>query len=120
MNAHKAERDPAEGWAYPERYFAGNADETLRALLDVSDELGRSPAQVALRWVLEQRAMTSVIVGARHIRHLRDNVGASGWRLEGDALQKLNEVSHLPDRYPEAMEKNMHERRDSAVDMPNL
>ena len=110
----------AEGWAYPERYFAENADETLQTLLEVSDELGRSPAQVALRWVLEQQAMTSVIVGARHAGHLRDNVGASGWKLEGDALQKLNEVSHLPDRYPEAMEKNMHERRDSAIDMPSL
>ena len=110
----------AEGWAYPERYFADNADETLRALFDVSGELGHSPAQVALRWVLEQPAMTSVIVGARHAGHLRDNLGAAGWRLEGEAFQKLNEISHLPDRYPEAMEKNMHERRDSAVDMPRL
>ena len=109
-----------EGWAYPHRYFAANADETLQTLFDVSEELGHSPAQVALRWVLEQRAMTSVIVGARHTRHLRDNLGAAGWRLEGDVLQKLNEVSHLPNRYPEAMEKNMHERRDSAVDMPSL
>ncbi len=109
-----------EGWAYPQRYFADNADETLQTLFDVSEELGHSPAQVALRWVLEQRAMTSVIVGARHSDHLRDNLGAAEWRLEGDALQKLNEVSHLPDRYPEAMEKNMYERRDSAVDMPHL
>lgn len=108
----------AEGWAYPERYFADNADETLQTLFDVSDALEYSPAQVALRWVLEQRAMTSVIVGARHSAHLRENLGAAGWRLEGEALEKLNEVSHLPDRYPESMEKNMHERRDSAVDMP--
>ena len=86
----------------------------------LSHELGYSPAQVALRWVLEQRAMTSVIVGARHAGHLRDNLGAAGWSLEGTALQKLNEVSYLPDRYPEAMEKNMHERRDSAVAMPRL
>ncbi len=110
----------AEGWAYPQPYFAENADETLQTLLQVSDELGRSPAQVALRWILEQRTMTSVIVGARHTRHLRDNLGAAGWRLEGNVLEKLNEVSHLPDRYPEAMEKNMHKRRNSAVDMPNL
>ncbi len=109
-----------EGWAYPQRYFADNADETLQTLLDVSSELGRSPAQVALRWVLERPAMTSVIVGARKLAQLRDNLGASDWRLEGEALARLNEVSHLPDRYPEAMEKNMHERRDSAVDMPSL
>ena len=64
--------------------------------------------------------MTSVIVGARHTRHLGDNLGAAGWRLQVDALRKLNEVSHLPDRYPEAMEKNMHERRDNAVNMPSV
>ena len=106
-----------EGWAFPQRYFASNADETLQTLLEFSDELGHSPAQVALRWVLEQPAMTSVIVGARHAAHLQDNLGAAGWKLEGEALQRLNEVSHLPDRYPEAMEKNMHERRNSAVDI---
>ena len=109
-----------EGWAYPQRYFADNADETLQTLFDVSEALGQSPAQVALRWVLEQPVITSVIVGARHTGHLRDNLGAAGWRLHADACQKLNDVSHLPDRYPEAMEKNMHERRDSAVDMPPL
>ena len=107
-----------EGWAYPQRYFAANADETLQTLYDVSEELGYSPAQVALRWVLEQRAITSVIVGARHAGHLRDNLGAAGWQLTEEALQKLNTVSHLPARYPEAMEKNMHERRESAVKMP--
>ena len=107
-----------EGWAYPQRYFAANADETLQTLYGVSEELGYSPAQVALRWVLEQRAITSVIVGARHAGHLRDNLGAAGWQLTEEALQKLNTVSHLPARYPEAMEKNMHERRESAVKMP--
>lgn len=109
----------AEGWAYPQRYFAPNADETLQVLFDVAEHLERTPAQVALRWVLEQRAMTSVIVGARHAKHLRDNLGAAGWTLEGEALQELNAVSQLPDRYPESMEKNMHERRDTAVEMPH-
>ena len=114
----QAESRSAEGWAFPQRYFAANADETLKTLFEIAKELGQSPAQTALRWVLEQQAMTSVIVGARHTTHLLDNLGAAGWKLEGEALERLNEVSHLPDRYPEAMEKNMHERRDSAVDMP--
>lgn len=114
----QADSRSAEGWAFPQRYFAANADETLQTLFEVAEELEHSPAQVALRWVLEQPAMTSVIVGARHAAHLQNNLGAAGWTLKGEALQRLNEVSHLPDRYPEAMEKNMHERRDSAVDMP--
>lgn len=110
----------AEGWAFPRPYFAANADQTLGAMLKVSDELGRAPAQVALRWVLEQPAITSTIVGARTAEQFRDSLGAVGWRMEEDALSHLNQVSHLPDRYPESMEKNMHERRDSAVKMPSL
>ena len=38
----------ADEWAYPQSYFAANADETLQTLLAVADEMGRSPAQVAL------------------------------------------------------------------------
>ncbi len=106
-----------EAWAYPQRSFAANADDTLTTLLEVATDLGRSPAQVALRWVLEQPAITSVIVGARTTDQLQDNLGCADFQLEGEGLSRLNEVSHLPDRYPEAMEKNMHERRDSAVKM---
>ena len=109
-----------EGWAYPDRYFAANADEILDVLLEIAKELGRSPARVATRWVLEQPAITSAIVGARTLVQARDNFGAAGWTLPADALGRLNDVSHLPDRYPKAMEANMHERRNSALNMPSL
>ena len=104
-----------EAWAYPQRFYAANADETLAALLDVAQGLDRSPAQVALRWVLDQPAITSAIVGARTAEQLRDNLRAGGWHLDVAARQRLDEVSHLPDRYPESMEKSMHERRNEAV-----
>ena len=110
----------SEGWAYPERYFAPNADETLAVLLEVAKELDRSPAQVAIRWVLEQPAITSAIIGARTVEQARDNLLAGGWRLPADVLARLNEVSALPPRYPKSMEANMHERRNSAVKMPSL
>ena len=109
-----------EGWAYPQRYFAANADESLVALLEVAQELDRSPAQVALRWVLEQPAITSAIIGARTVAQARDNLLAGGWQLPAEALARLNAVSQLPARYPKAMEANMHERRNSAVKMPKL
>ncbi len=47
--------------------------------------------------------------------HLDDNLQAADFRLEGEVLERLNTVSHLPDRYPEAMEKNMQERRAAGV-----
>ena len=82
--------------------------------------MGRSSAQVALRWVLEQPAITSVIIGARTVEQARDNMLAGSFSLPDEARARLDEVSHLPHRYPEAMEANMHERRDDAVDMPAL
>jgi aryl-alcohol dehydrogenase-like predicted oxidoreductase len=109
-----------ESWAYPQRYFAESADETLKVLTEVSRELGREPSQVAVRWVVDQPGITSAIVGARDAGQLRTNLGASGWRLEGEPLARLSEVSGLPDRYPEAMESAMVERRDEAVKMPTV
>jgi aryl-alcohol dehydrogenase-like predicted oxidoreductase len=109
-----------EGWAYPHAYFAASADETLTVLLEAAADLGRSPAQIAIRWALEQPAITSAIVGARTVEQARDNFGAGGWSLPAHALNWLNDVSHLPDRYPKSMEYNMHERRDGAVEMPSF
>jgi|TARA_B100001971_G_scaffold136917_1_gene126381 hypothetical protein len=34
-------------------------------------------------------------------------------------MERLNEVSSLPHRYPEEMERSWHERRDGAVQMPS-
>ena len=110
----------AEGWIFHERFFADTADETLAELLEISEELGRSPAQVALRWVLEQPGITSVIAGARTAEQFRDSAGASGWRLEGEALERLNAVSALPPRYPVNMETGSDDRRWAAIDMPSL
>jgi aryl-alcohol dehydrogenase-like predicted oxidoreductase len=108
------------GWAWHGRFFADNADETLAALLEVAEELGRTPAQVALRWVLAQPGVASVIAGVRTTEHLRDNLGASGWRLECEPLRRLNEISRLPHRYPRSFEEGSLPKRENAVDMPSL
>jgi len=109
-----------EKWNWHGAFFAANADETLTTLLEVAQDLGRSPSQVALRWLLDRPGVSSAISGVRTAEQLRDNVGATGWRLEGEPLKRLNEVSHLPDRYPESFEKTMVERRESALKMPSL
>lgn len=109
-----------EAWAYPSPYFAPNADETLRTLLDAAQELNCAPAQVAVRWVLEQPAVSSAIVGARTLAHADDNLRAGGWRLPDEIRQRLDQVSRLPHRYPRSIEDTMFERRNNAVDMPSL
>jgi aryl-alcohol dehydrogenase-like predicted oxidoreductase len=104
-----------EGWAYPSAYFADNADDTLMTLIQVSESVGHSPAQVAVAWVVEQPGITSAIVGSRTAQQLADTLGSATWRLPQEASEQLSRVSHLPHRYPEAMQANMHERRDDAV-----
>lgn len=104
-----------ESWAYPASFFAANADETLTELLEIANELGIAPAQIAIRWVLEQPAITSAIIGPRTITHAQANLGAADLKLPAEMLERLSRVSHLPHRYPRSMEENMHERRNSAV-----
>ncbi|RME43949.1 MAG: aldo/keto reductase [Caldilineae bacterium] len=109
-----------ENWAYPSEFFAPNAAEILQTLLDVAGEVGRSPAQVAIRWVVEQPGITAPIIGARTLEQLKDNLQASTWTLPPALKERLDAVSRPPDRYPKAMEATMQARRDHAVQMPSL
>jgi aryl-alcohol dehydrogenase-like predicted oxidoreductase len=108
----------AENWAFPTRFFHPEHKAILTELLAVARELDRSPAQVAVRWVLDQPMVSSAIVGARTAAQFGDTLASCGWRLADEARMRLDKVSALPRRYPRAMEETMAERRDSAVRMP--
>jgi aryl-alcohol dehydrogenase-like predicted oxidoreductase len=110
----------AEGWGFNSRFFAANHAEILQTLLDVAKQLGKPPAEVALRWVMDQPFMTSAIVGARHVEQLGETLKAGGWRLPADALAKLDKVSAQPTKYPRAFEDPMPGRRLSALKMPGM
>ena len=102
------------------RFFSPQVDEVVIALRETAQELDKSMAQTALRWILEQDGITSVIVGTTKPDQLRDNLGCTGWRLPEASLAKLNEVSQLTPRYPHAMEAAMQQRRANAVKMASL
>jgi aryl-alcohol dehydrogenase-like predicted oxidoreductase len=110
----------AEGWGFQSKFFAPNHSEILQAVFDVAKEIGKSPAQVALRWVMDQPFMTAAIVGARNAEQLGETLKAGGWRLPPEALAKLDKVSVRPTHYPRAFEDPMPERRSSAVKMPGM
>jgi aryl-alcohol dehydrogenase-like predicted oxidoreductase len=105
----------AENWAFPTRFFHPDHEAILGELLAVARELAKSPAAVAVRWVLDQPQLTSAIVGARTAAQFRDTLAAAGWRLPEAARARLDRVSALPRRYPRAMEDGMIERRDQAI-----
>ena len=59
-----------------------------------------SVAQIALAWLLRQDAVTSVIIGARRLDQLDDNLNAVNVELSEAELKKLDEVSQLTPEYP--------------------
>ncbi|KUL21488.1 aldo/keto reductase [Actinoplanes awajinensis] len=69
-------------------------------LLAVAGELDRTPAQVALRWLLQRPGVTSPIVGARSLTQLDDNLGALGWSLDDKQMDRLTTSGDQPLPYP--------------------
>lgn len=63
------------------------------AVAEVAEAHGATSSQVALAWLVAQPAVTSVILGARSVDQLRDNLGAVELELTSDELEKLTEVS---------------------------
>ena len=59
-----------------------------------------SVAQVALSWLLHQKAVTTVIIGAKNVTQLDDNIRSTALKLSPEDLVALNEVSQLPPEYP--------------------
>jgi aryl-alcohol dehydrogenase-like predicted oxidoreductase len=59
-----------------------------------------SVAQVALAWLLSKSAVTSVIIGAKTVAQLEDNIASTKLKLTAAELALLDEVSQLPPEYP--------------------
>ncbi|MEV8473177.1 aldo/keto reductase [Ralstonia sp. UNC404CL21Col] len=70
-----------------------------------------SVAQIALAWLLHQRAVTTVIVGAKKIEQLDDNIAATKVELTAEELSQLDELSKLPPEYPGWMLERQGEYR---------
>jgi aryl-alcohol dehydrogenase-like predicted oxidoreductase len=87
-----------------EEYWDRRATERNWATLDVvgriSEETGKSYAQISLNWLLRQDGVTAPIIGARTLEQLRDNLGASGWELTVEQADELSRASALEDVYP--------------------
>jgi aryl-alcohol dehydrogenase-like predicted oxidoreductase len=59
-----------------------------------------SVAQIALAWILSKSFVTTVIIGAKSMDQLRDNIASTGVQLDGAELKQLEEISALPAEYP--------------------
>jgi aryl-alcohol dehydrogenase-like predicted oxidoreductase len=90
-----------EGWSETWSIYGNERTwSIIDVLLEVAEEVGKSPAQVALNWLLHQPGVTAPIIGVRTLDHLEDNLGAIGWSLSEMQMTRLNEVSELELPYP--------------------
>jgi aryl-alcohol dehydrogenase-like predicted oxidoreductase len=72
----------------------------IGALRTVSQATGFSVARVALAWLLTRPFVTSVIIGAKTLEQLVDNLAAAELKLTPEHLKILDEASALPPEYP--------------------
>jgi aryl-alcohol dehydrogenase-like predicted oxidoreductase len=72
----------------------------LDVMAPIASAHGCSPARVSLAWLLAKPVVTSVIIGAKRLDQLQDNLAAVELTLTRDELSQLDEVSALPPEYP--------------------
>jgi aryl-alcohol dehydrogenase-like predicted oxidoreductase len=71
--------------------------ETMRPMAEAR---GVSIARIALAWLLSQKTVSTVIVGARTMEQLKNNLAATEITLHAEELETLDNVSRLPEEYP--------------------
>ena len=66
------------------------------ALSTVAEQLGATPMQIALAWLLHRSANILLIPGTSSVTHLRENLAAGQLRLPAEALTELDEIAQAP------------------------
>jgi len=72
----------------------------IDVLAEIADATGKTIPQVALNWLLKRPTVSTVLIGARNEAQLRENLGAIGWQLSIEQIEKLDSVSALTPPYP--------------------
>jgi aryl-alcohol dehydrogenase-like predicted oxidoreductase len=85
------------------------------ALDAVAGEVGKTVPQVALNWLLQRPSVSTVIIGARDERQLKDNLGAVGWSLDAEQVARLDAASAVTPAYPYWHQTQFGERNPKPV-----
>jgi aryl-alcohol dehydrogenase-like predicted oxidoreductase len=83
----------------------------VEAIDTVATETGKTVPQIAINWLLQRPTVSTVIIGARDERQLKDNLGAVGWSLTPAQIARLDEASAVTPAYP-----YWHQRRSIGPD----
>jgi aryl-alcohol dehydrogenase-like predicted oxidoreductase len=92
-----------------------HAYDVIDAIKPIAAAHGVSVARIALAWLLHQKNISSVIIGAKSIEQLEDNLAAVDIQLSAEQLAVLDQVSALKSQYPQWMLARQHGDRVPAT-----
>lgn len=92
---HKDQPVPQSGRArgIQQQFFNDRGWRTLEAVEDVARSRSRTPAQIAIAWLLQRPAIVAPIIGANSPEQLRAILGAEEIALSGEEVEKLDAAS---------------------------
>lgn len=95
MTRERIHNLPEDDWrrghpAFQEPQLTRNL-QLVELLRDIGNEHDRTPAEVAVAWTFHHPAVTAAIVGARRASQVEGIIGAGTFRLDNDALRKIDQ-----------------------------
>lgn len=83
--------NPFGGMLFTERNF-----DVVDVVKEIALEIGRTPAEIALKWVVERPGVSSVLIGASRMEQLDQNIGSLDVDLTPAHLARLEEATTMP------------------------
>ncbi|MQA85224.1 MAG: aldo/keto reductase [Streptosporangiales bacterium] len=84
--------DEKGGAAFIRRFMRDDVLERVQRLVPLAEGAGLSLAQLAVAWTLQNPNVSAAIVGASRPEQVRENAAASGVRLDGELLRRIDEA----------------------------
>jgi len=89
-----------QGRAQTFRSLKENDLKLAEAVINISDEIGCSPSQVAINWVRQQPGIIIPIIGTKTEAQLKDNLDCLKFSLNEEQINRLNEASKIDLGFP--------------------
>jgi aryl-alcohol dehydrogenase-like predicted oxidoreductase len=77
-------------------------------VMEVAREIGCTPSQVAVNWVRQRSHQMIPILGARTEKQLKDNLGALGFELTSEQIERLNQSNPIDLGFPHSFLASDH------------
>ena len=74
--------------------------QAAETVLQIANEIGRTPSQVAINWARQKNPDLITILGARSAEQIKDNLGVLDFGLSTEQMERLSAIKPLDDEFP--------------------